>query len=272
MANTEGLMGRLLDRTEGWAEPFVLADPVAEGVPAIAWDGTSFVVAWAEDKKAMWSRNVSPDGALSEPERLFSGDYGFVNLTPGADGQLLLGYVRWLEWARSRRVESRLVGELADGIAVLPRDTQRDAGTDPEPDAGTDPEVDAGSDPEQGTGGTGSAATSTGGKGGGAASTGGNGAQSPTTGGSGASGPIDPMDAGATTPGQNDAGKADAAGPDDTADAASAAAEAEAEAPAKSRSEDEGGCSVSRTSTRGGLAWLSVLLGGALMLRRRRRC
>jgi len=75
-ATTEGLWGRLLSKADGWGEPFVLTEQVAEGVPAICWDTEAFVVVWGEDRTALWSRDVSPDGSLSEAERLFTGDYG----------------------------------------------------------------------------------------------------------------------------------------------------------------------------------------------------
>lgn len=261
-AETEGLMGRLLDRTEGWSEPFVLADPVAEGAPAIGWDGTAFVVVWSEERSMMWARSVSPAGLLSDPERLFAGDYGYMHLTPGASGQMLLSYVRWLEWSRSRRVESRLVGELGDGIeAQTP-----------------EPETDAGAEPEQGTGGTGAAAageggaqdrTSTGGKGGGAAATGESDAQGQTsTGGA----PGSTRDAGSTsspTTGGSASGSTETTAQSD-AGPGTTAATGGATTAASRKSSDDGGCSVSGTGARGsGLGWVAALVG-AVVLRRRR--
>lgn len=130
--DTEGLRGRLLHRDDGWGEPFVLSDQVTEGAPAIAWDGSQFVVVWSEDRTAMWTRNVLPDGSMTEPEQLFVGDYGFPRLTTGEGEQMLLSYVRWLEFSRSRRVESRIVGPLGEGVDDAPID-------DPVPD---DPTTD----------------------------------------------------------------------------------------------------------------------------------
>ncbi len=118
--DSDALWGRILTKGEGFGEPFMVSDQVTADTAAVAWDGSTFVVVWPEEREAMWTRNIGADGAMSEPERLFSGDYGWVRLTPGPEGQMLLTYVRWLEWARSRRIESRLVGALGDGVAPLP--------------------------------------------------------------------------------------------------------------------------------------------------------
>lgn len=124
--DAQALWGRVLSKSDGWGEPFIISDQVTGDTGAIAWDGSTFVVVWPEERTAMWTRNVGTDGALSEPEQLFAGDYGWVRLTPGADGQMLLSYVRWLEWSRSRRIESRLVGDVGMGVVIDPIDVPDD--------------------------------------------------------------------------------------------------------------------------------------------------
>jgi hypothetical protein len=114
---TEALWARLLHADEGYSEPFQLVAGVTEGAPAIAWDGNQFVVVYADDRMAMWTLTGASEGAVSTAERLFDGDYGYPRLTPGPDGQMLLTYIHWGEWSRTRRVESRFLGE---GAEMLP--------------------------------------------------------------------------------------------------------------------------------------------------------
>jgi hypothetical protein len=112
--DAEALWGRLLHKEDGFGDPFPLVPGIAEGPPAVAWDGTKFVVAYADDRMAMWTLEVSVDGTTSTPERLFDGDYGWPSLTAGPDGQMLLTYLHWHELSRTRRVESRFVGANVD--------------------------------------------------------------------------------------------------------------------------------------------------------------
>ncbi len=118
--DSDVLWGRILTKGGSFGEPFVVSDQITADTAAIAWNGSTFVTVWPEERTAMWTRNVSPDGGLSEPEQIFTGDYGWVRLTPGPEGQMLLSYVRWLEWSRSRRIESRIVGTLGEGVIVDP--------------------------------------------------------------------------------------------------------------------------------------------------------
>jgi MYXO-CTERM domain-containing protein len=286
-AATEGLMGRLLHRTDGWGEPFVLTDQVAEGAPAICWDGTAFVVAWGESRAAMWSRNVAADGSLTEPERLFVGDYGWPRLALGADGQMLFSYVRWLEGSRSRRIESRLAGVLGDGVDELPADdaTGGMGGASPTGTGGAGAQ----------TGGTGGAGTGGVGTGGGAAQTDGTGG-TPTTGQAGAGTTTTVGTAGtvASTPSTGGTASTGTASitseetPNETStgdgtqtsseesssesaqdsSAAGAGATEGGEAPGSANRADDG-CSVSNAGMRGsGLGWLSVLVAAVAWRRR----
>ncbi len=117
---TESLLGRLLDSDAGWSEPFEVAAAHVQSGSAVAWDGEQFAVAWPDSRQAMMGRNVAIDGTMSPPEELFLGDCVSPTLVAGDDGQLLLSYVRYGEWSRYRRVESRIIGDL--GETVLPED------------------------------------------------------------------------------------------------------------------------------------------------------
>jgi hypothetical protein len=305
-ATTQGLWGQLLSKADGWGESFVLTEQVTEGTPAICWDGAEFVVVWGEERTALWSRSVSPDGSLSEAERLFVGDYGWPHLTAGAEGRMLLSYVRWLESSRSRRIESRLVGVPGDDVDVLP----------PDPDPG-DATGGAGATATGGTGGTGaggaggtatggSEGTALGGQGGAGQAGAAAGATSSGQGGEGATGTdgaagssvTDPTTApsstlttaeptgseepstdvaGASAAGAAAAGaaavaKSDAAGSESepTAEGDEEGETEESAAEDSSGSSGGGGCSVgSRGDQTSGPSWLALLLGGMALRRRR---
>ncbi len=294
---TEALMGRILDRGEGWGEAFRLADPAVEGAAAIAWDGAAFVVVWAADRTAMWSRTVSPDGSLGAAEPLFLGDYGWPTLTAGPEGQMLLSYVRWLESSRSRRVESRLVGDIGDAVAVahIGADSIGDGGSPSVEPVEPDPAADGGADPVGSSGGS-SVTTggSTAGSGGNSTVTGG-GTQLETGGTGGRIGSFDSMggvgaatssetgNAAPTSSGTGGAG-ASTTGSTSTPDASSGATSSVVDPEAgvsetgatvgastgDQPSSDEGGCSVSGAGHKGaGLGWVAAL-AGTLALRRRR--
>lgn len=304
---TGALWGRLLDEADGWQDPFVLADQVAEGTPAICWDGETFVVVWGEERTAMWSRTVSADGGLTEPERLFSGDYGWPTLTLGDNGQMLLSYVHWLEIGR--RIRSRIVGELGEGIPAQPDDpgTGGEGGASPENPGQPLDDGDAGA---SGSGGTPGAVPGSDTELGGAGTGSGGGAQDDATGGTGGSGTSggqgasaslndDPEDtgAGAAAAAANDDGSVvPGSGPDEgssgggpsgsTGDNPSATEAGEnagsagladgeedvapSEAASGSDNESTGGCSVSEPAAPKGLLWLSTLLVAAVVRRRRR--
>lgn len=246
---TEGLWGRLLHRDNGWGEPFVLTDQVAWGAPAIAWDGQKFVVVWCEDRLAMWSRDVMPDGSMTEPVRLLEGDYGYPRLTRGGgrSEQLLLSYERWLEFSRSRRVESRIIGPLGEGLAVPPDDPAA-GGSAGNPAGGGS----SGADPPSGGSGGDPQGQTSGGSGG----LGAQGSGAETSGGSSGSSGSDPETAGNGPSGSGGASGAPSSG------AVSTAADSEAHS--------EGGCSVHAAGGRPrALGWLGLLFT-AMVLRRRR--
>ena len=104
--------GRLLDHKSGWAEPFVISDAEPEGGVAVEWEGEQFVVAWPQARSALWARTIASDGSMSSPEELIQGDFVSPRLTAGKDGQILLSYVHYREWSRTRRVESLVLGDL----------------------------------------------------------------------------------------------------------------------------------------------------------------
>jgi hypothetical protein len=147
------LWARLFSKVDGWREPFVLTDQVGWGTPAICWNGSEFVVVWSEDEVAAWARNVSANGAMTEPERLFDGNVGWPLLTPGAEGQMLLSYLSWNPIEYRRRVRSRIVGSLSEGMPdVVSSPSSGGSGPTNEP-IGADPEgTPAGGPPAGGTG------------------------------------------------------------------------------------------------------------------------
>jgi MYXO-CTERM domain-containing protein len=108
--DAESVVGRLLDHQSGYGEVFQISQEQAIRGEAVGWGGDRFLVAWPEQDAAMWAREVTIDGQISEAEELFPGDVVSPRLTPGPDGQLLLSYLRYIEGLRSVRVTSRLMG------------------------------------------------------------------------------------------------------------------------------------------------------------------
>ncbi len=107
----DALWARMLDQDNGFSEPFLLTDLAAEGTPAIAWQEDHFLVVFGAERKALWSLEVDRSGTATSPEPLLSGDYGWPVLATAPDGVTLLSYVKWLDGSRSRRIESRFIGD-----------------------------------------------------------------------------------------------------------------------------------------------------------------
>jgi MYXO-CTERM domain-containing protein len=149
---SDQVYGRLLE-DESWGEPFSLTDQLAAGTPAVAFDGSRFVTVWVEDRTALWTRSVELDGSLGEESRLLEGDYSQPRLTASGGETMLLSMVHWETYARTRRIESRLVA--ADGVVIAePPGVEEpvqsaDEGSDDAPPAGVggdDAQGDAGAE------------------------------------------------------------------------------------------------------------------------------
>lgn len=124
----ESVVGRLLDHESGYGDPFQISQAQAIRGEAVGWGGDRFLVAWPEQDAAMWAREVTVDGQISEAEELFAGDVISPRLTPGPDGQLLLSYLRYIEGLRTVRVTSRLMG-VGDAPPVVEPVEPVDTGT-----------------------------------------------------------------------------------------------------------------------------------------------
>lgn len=110
-------LARVLDG-ETWGEPFSLTEQVVSGAPAAQFDGTRFVTVWVEERLSLWTRNVELDGTLGEESQLLEGDYSFPRITASGGETMLLSMVHWEKFARTRRIESRLIA--ADGVVIEP--------------------------------------------------------------------------------------------------------------------------------------------------------
>jgi hypothetical protein len=159
----ETLFARILSHETGYGEVFQMSQEQAIGGQAVGWGGDRFIVAWPEQEAAMWAREVTVDGQITEAMELFSGDFVSPRLTPGPDGQLLLSCLRYTEWLRSARVTSRLIG-VGDSLPVVDPDLPVDDGTggvrDGEPDASGGSSTN---DPKSSTGGASAQSDETGG-------------------------------------------------------------------------------------------------------------
>lgn len=112
---TNSLKFRFLNG-DTWSETTALTAQPSEEEPAFVWDGKHFVSVWVESRKALWTRNVGPDGSLGEESVAIPGDHTSPRLTHGPGPEILLTSVNWGLFSRSRRIQSRLVG--ADGVTL----------------------------------------------------------------------------------------------------------------------------------------------------------
>jgi MYXO-CTERM domain-containing protein len=161
--DAETVLARVLTHGTGYGDVFQISQEQAIRGQAVGWGGDRFIVAWPEQDAAMWAREVTVDGQVTEAMELFSGDVISPRLTPGPDGQLLLSCMRYTEWLRSVRVTSRLIG-VGDTLPVVDPEVPVDVGTGGARDDG--PVASGGTSPDDPKTSTGGASTSSDGTGG----------------------------------------------------------------------------------------------------------
>jgi hypothetical protein len=232
-------------------EPIALAPTSSGFLPAVAWDGESFVVAWDEDETGVLkARAVSNDGAASATRTLVDEECLGPALASNGDGQLLVTCVRYAEFAVTRRLVSYFVGDVPEP-------------TEPPPGSGGSGNTGSGGAAAGEPGEAGSAGSDAGGT---SSSNGGSGASAgssaPASGGSTSTGGVSASGGrggSATAGGASGGGSADAGQPGTGT-------------PPNDDGSDDGGCSLrpKAPASGNGPAALALFLAAAVALRRRR--
>ncbi len=119
---TEAVFGRLLEHAAGYSDVFQVSEETSSGGVAAGFSMDRFVVVWPEMRKRLLGREVTVEGNVSAIEEILQGDVVYPVLTPGLEGQLLLTTLRYTEWSRSTRVDSRLLGIGESPPVVTPPD------------------------------------------------------------------------------------------------------------------------------------------------------
>ena len=238
--------------------PISIAETSSGFMPAVAWDGDSFVVAWDEDEtRELKARTVSSTGVAGVTRTLVQEECLGPVLASNGEGQLLVTCVRFAESAVTRRLVSYFIDDVATLVA---------------------PPAGSGGRPSQGTGG----AVSTAGRAGGSSEEAGNEAGGASDGGSTSAGGRagSPSTGGALSTGgstssvagrSSTAGGQNGAGGTSTSPTSGAGGQPVALPPSSADGSDDGGCSVALAPAQGLSRFALALSGLALLALRRRR-
>jgi hypothetical protein len=232
-----------------------LAETSSGFLPAVAWDGESFVVAWDEDETGeLKARTLTPDGTPSPTRTLVDAECLGPALASNGAGQLLVTCIRYAEFAVTRRLVSYFIGEV-------PEDTDP-PGTGGRSNQGTGGSAMAGAAGETGGNGGVTANGGTNGSAGSDAESGGNDA---------ANGGSNATSGGRAASGGRASGGVSSSPPAGSGGGAGLAAPVGGAAPNDGSDSDDGGCSLNAASSRGTnpLA-IALALAAALTVRRRR--
>jgi hypothetical protein len=110
------IYGRFFEAGVWKGDSFVVAEHSSGWSPAVAWDGSSYLVVWDTEDRLLRSRNVARDGTLGPIEVIVAEDCTGPVLASDGTGNLLLSYVKWTEYSSSRRIYSRLLTPEGSGV------------------------------------------------------------------------------------------------------------------------------------------------------------
>jgi hypothetical protein len=110
------IYGRFFEAGAWKGDPFVVAENSSGWSPAVAWDGSSYLVVWDTEDRLLRSRNVARDGTLGPIEVIVAEDCSGPVLASDGTGNLLLSYAKWAEHSSSRRIYSRLLTPESSGV------------------------------------------------------------------------------------------------------------------------------------------------------------